>query len=416
VTAAPGPGAASLSALVDTATPILVVRRSLGPLQHAVLAVSRSAGRLGIPVYAVLERPHEPAGRSRYLCGGFELQPGLPDEDWLERLVELGRGIGRPVLLPIDDAAAVTVGDHEDRLVEHFLLAPQPPGVRRRLSSKRELHALCLQLGLATPASSFPVSEEELVVRAEELGYPVVLKRAESWFPPRFPGAPSVAIVHTRAELTDAYARMESDVHPQLMVQEYVPGPSDSVWMFNGCFDADSRLLCGFTGRKLRQRGPDAGPTSLGVCARNEEVVDAARRLMAEVGYRGIVDMGFRYDGRDGSYKLLDVNPRLGSTFPLFTSLGGIDVVRALHLDLTGRRVPASETADGRTWLDEPHDFGTALLLVRRGSLTPRAWLSSLRGVDELAWWARDDLRPFRAMALRLVPYAIGGLLRRLRA
>ena len=39
---------------------------------------------------------------------------------------------------------------------------------------------------------------------------------------------------------------------------------------------------------------------------------------------------------------------------------------------------------------------------MRSGELTPRAWLASLRTVDETAWFARDDLRPFGLMCLRM--------------
>jgi D-aspartate ligase len=48
---------------------------------------------------------------------------------------------------------------------------------------------------------------------------------------------------------------------------------------------------------------------------------------MQEIGYSGIVDIGYRYDRRDGEYKLLDVNPRVGATFRLFVDSNGMDVV-----------------------------------------------------------------------------------------
>jgi hypothetical protein len=38
----------------------------------------------------------------------------------------------------------------------------------------------------------------------------------------------------------------------------------------------------------------------------------------------------------------------------------------------------------------------------RRGELGPRAWARSLRAVDETAWLARDDWRPFGLMCLRM--------------
>jgi len=48
-----------------------------------------------------------------------------------------------------------------------------------------------------------------------------------------------------------------------------------------------------------------------------------------------------------GAYHLLDFNPRPGAQFRLFTDRAGTDVVRAQHLDLTGRAVPAGVAAYG---------------------------------------------------------------------
>ena len=49
----------------------------------------------------------------------------------------------------------------------------------------------------------------------------------------------------------------------------------------------------------------------------------------------------------------------------------------------------------------------------RRGELGLRSWVRSLRGVDEAAWLARDDLRPFGLMCARM---AWRGVTRRLPA
>ena len=64
--------------------------------------------------------------------------------------------------------------------------------------------------------------------------------------------------------------------------------------------------------------------------------------------------------------------------------------------------VPVSEQVTGRGFIVENYDPISALAQVRSGRLTPLAWLSSLRTIDETAWFARDDLRPFGLMCLRM--------------
>jgi predicted ATP-grasp superfamily ATP-dependent carboligase len=116
---------------------------------------------------------------------------------------------------------------------------------------------------------------------------------------------------------------------------------------------------------------------------------------MKVLGYRGILDIGYRYDARDGQYKVLDINPRIGSTFRLFTAENGLDVARALYLDLTGQPVPESNVREGRKWLVEVEDFKSCVEYHRRRQLTLREWVRSFRGVEESAVFALDDMRPF---------------------
>jgi D-aspartate ligase len=177
------------------------------------------------------------------------------------------------------------------------------------------------------------------------------------------------------------------------------------VWMFNGYFDESSECRLRFTGKKIRQSPPYTGATTLGVCEANPAVEQDTVRLMKAVGYRGILDIGFRFDERDGQYKLLDVNPRIGGTFRLFVGPNGMDVLRAMYLDLTGQPVPSTSLPEGRRWIVEPLDVLSSITYRRRGDITLPGWVRSLRGVREAAWFARDDPLPFVLLWLGTVFY-----------
>jgi predicted ATP-grasp superfamily ATP-dependent carboligase len=398
------PHANDAFAKVDTSVPIFILRRRLTGFQHGALGVARSAGRLGIGVYGVYAKRRDPAGRSRFVRGRVTLSERAPTEEWLEALLGAGRKLGRAVLVPMDDASAVFVGDHADILRESFLFPDLPNSLLRRLSNKKELHDLCRTLDIPTPEHALPTDEDELVALAADVSYPVVAKRAASWLGSFDDDAPSVFVANDAAELLSAYRRMQSPQAPNVLVQEYIPGRADAIWMFNGYFDARSDSRVAFTGQKLRQCGPDRGPTTLGICSSNQAVADMIRRLVKEVGYRGIIDVGFRYDERDGRYKLLDVNPRIGSSFRLFVGDNGLDVLRALYLDLTDQPVPATVPRVGRKWIDEPHDLVTTFQLARRDGFRELEWRRSLHGIEEAAWFARDDLRPVVSFWAATIP------------
>jgi len=404
--------------VADASTPAVVLIASPEPLLHGAMGVVRSLGRLGIPVYVASDGRPMPTDRSRYLAGSFTVVYDQAEPArWVEELAGVGRSLGRrAVLVPIDDLGALAVNDHADRLAEWFLFPRPDPGLARTLASKRELHLLCRRLGVPSPETVFPQDRRDVLGFLERARPPVVVKAIDPLLLYQRPGARSVMVAHSRQELLDIYDRMEVPERPNLMLQEYIPGGPESIWMFNGYLDRRSRCLVGFTGTKQRQCLPHTGPTSLGICRANPVVEQATTELLAAVGYQGVVDLGWRYDARDGRYKLLDVNPRIGGTFRLFVASNGMDVARALYLDLIGQPVPAAAARDGRKWLVEPNDLQASLLYWREGALTPGQWLGSLRGVEEAAWFARDDLAPFLAMCRSAAAMAAAKAVRSSRA
>jgi D-aspartate ligase len=386
--------------VADTSVPAVVLTVSPSPLLHVGLGVIRSLGRLGVPVHAVHPPSPTPADRSRHLAGRTvaSLDDGAPKR-FLDDLLEVGRGLGRrSVLIPVDDRGALFVADHAEALKERFVFPDQDPALAHGLANKRELHLLCERLDVPTAETLFPESRDEVLAYVGRARFPVVVKAIDPRLLAQREGAKSVVIVQDAAELLDLYDALEVPGQPNLLLQEYIPGGADSVWMFNGYFDGRSDCLVAFTGTKLRQCPPHTGATSLGVCLSNPVVEETSKEFLRAVGYKGIVDLGHRYDARDGRYKLLDVNPRIGGTFRLFVGTGGIDVARALYLDLTGQPVPASRARDGRRWVVEHNDLLASARYRRRGELSLGTWVRSFRGVREGAWFARDDPGPFAAM------------------
>jgi predicted ATP-grasp superfamily ATP-dependent carboligase len=223
-------------------------------------------------------------------------------------------------------------------------------------------------------------------------------------------------ITRTREELLALYDRYEDPSHPNLMLQEYIPGSDDSVWMFNGYFNDKSECLFGITGRKIRQAPVYTGATSLGICLKNEVVDETTKRFMKDIGYKGILDIGYRYDKRDGKYKVLDINPRIGTTFRLFVGKNGLDVARVEYFDLTGQRVPTSQIIEGRKWLVEEADLVSSIRYFHDRNLTFGQWAKSYRGLQETAWFAGDDILPFFAMLARFARQTVSQVVARARA
>jgi D-aspartate ligase len=373
---------------VDPDTPVVILHSSReGFPQHGVLGVVRSLGRLGIGVRLASPTPDGIAARSRYLEGWISWSPDGAGA--LDRLVgSVDRGSRVPLLVPTDDRAVVYAEAHAEALGTAFQVVA-PPGASDLLD-KRRLAERCERLGVPAPVTVEAWTLEEVEAFVEQSEPPIVVKADVDALAAGV--GRSVVVASTRDEVLRQAARFEGR---RLLLQEYIPGRPDQVnWMFDAYLDGSSRCLFGATGRKLHQYPAGSGMATYAVSGWNEEVASVALRLLDGVGYVGPVDIDLRFDERDGRYKVVDVNPRVGGSFRLFVASNGMDVVRAMYLDLTGREVPTSDVADGRCWFVETHAMASLVAYRREGWLTYRSWVRSLRNVEEGALWGSDDLRP----------------------
>jgi predicted ATP-grasp superfamily ATP-dependent carboligase len=387
--------------LADWKVPALIVKIGHYPVHLGGLGAVRTLGRLGVPVYVVSEDAFTPAALSRYCADRFVWRTTSWDDPEVlaAGLQDIGRRIGRrSVAIPTDDEAATLIAEHAHELSQYFLIPNIRPDLPRQLASKHELYRLCCQHDVPAPASVLLSTVDEVTAFTEQATFPVVAKNAKPWVRRRAPVVEGTTVLHTPPELL-ALARA-GDEEFSLLVQEYIPPAYAEDWIVDLYSDGNSDSLV-FTGVKVRSWPPHVGTTSCAYAVANPMLANMARRFCEEIGFEGIANLDWRLDRRDGQYKLVDFNPRLGNQFRLFQTTAGIDVVRALHLGMTGRSVPVGEQVSGRKIVVE--HFELPARLAYRKSTTYSAPSAPVRATStELAWAARDDPVPFLAMWPRL--------------
>lgn len=393
---------------LDTSRPVVILDPG-----DAGFEAARSLGRLGVPVYGVLADTAAPGARSRYWRAKYQWDLSAASApNSVEWLTDLASSLGtQPILIPVNDASCLFAAEHAPALGDAYLFPDQPSGLPGSLSSKKGMYDICRRHGIPTPETIFPQNRDDVLAFLEGAVFPVMVKGIYT-FALRERTGVTMVIVEDAQSLLEAYDRMETPYAPNLMLQEYIPGGAEDVWMFNGYFDRASDCLFGVSGQKLRQYPAYVGRTSLGVCVQNEEFCSQVQGFMKTLGYRGVLDIGYKRDTRTGEYKLLDVNPRVGMSFRLFVDRVGMDVVRALYCDLTGQPVPTGAFPEGRKWIVEDNDVVSSIRYFRDGQLGVGQWLRSFSGVEEGCWFVRDDLSPFVARLSRVIQGASGQIVR----
>ena len=314
------------------------------------------------------------------------------------------------ILIPMDDLSAISVAENAKALSRWFLFPQLAWDLPRQLANKASLYSLCVRLGIPCPRSVVPHSVDDVREFVDHSAFPIVMKPAEQWSlvnEQRY----NPVVIHNRETLFEIYERCKRKETSAMILQQYIAGED---WIYHGYCNSETNSYLSFTGKKLLDYPAGAGSTAVGLSLHNEEFCSQAEFFLKAISYSGICDMDWRLDKRDGRYKILDYNPRIGLNFRMFETSAGIDVVRAQHLNLTGRSIRGSPMVEGRLLTVESLYFLSTIHGGRRSILRIDAFIDPLTVTRELAWWSSDDPLPFFVMGIRLMFRFIMGRLRRI--
>jgi len=295
------------------------------------------------------------------------------------------------VLFPTSDESAALLSKFHALLSRRFRVSTPVWDVLRWAYDKRLTYKLAAEQQVDYPHTIYPACEADLARASCAL--PGILKPATHATTNRFT-ADKAWPVDSREELLVRYRQARELIPPDLiLVQERIPGGGESQFSY-AALCCDGQPIASLTARRTRQYPIDFGYSSSFVETLDvPEIVAPSRRLLAAIRYTGLVEVEYKFDARNGRYKLLDINPRLWTWAPL-GARAGIDFPYLLWQMLLG--LPVQEKV-GRTdvrWVRMITDVPAAIHEMARGRLSPGAYVRSLRSPLEFSVTALDDPLP----------------------
>jgi predicted ATP-grasp superfamily ATP-dependent carboligase len=302
------------------------------PEFHGTLAAVRSLGREAIPVTTAGPSRFGMSAWSKYATRSVLSPPVRDTARFLRWLQEFGRQHEKHVLLPTCDDTAWLYSRHRSELSELFYMNSPDIGVVHSLLHKGLLARMAADVGLVTPRTWFPDSEESLARIAFEARFPVVIKPVtQVLFESRIKGYR----VFRKEDLAAAYRAFAALRHDPVlaaydpsavrpMVQEYYPAASvKGVYSISGY--ARGGRVCGARGQRKVLTRPR--PMGVGICFEEAAVdtglVAGLERLVQRAGFSGVLEAEFIDVEREPV--LIDFNPR-------FYNQMGFDLARGVPL------------------------------------------------------------------------------------
>jgi predicted ATP-grasp superfamily ATP-dependent carboligase len=179
-----------------------------------------------------------------------------------------------------------------------------------------------------------------------------------------------------------------------VVAMEFIPGGDERYCSYYTYIDEAGAPLFHFTKRLLRRHPANEGGATYHITDWNPEVAKKGLRLFRHIGLRGLGNVEFKHDPRDGELKLIDVNARYTAGNALVT-LSGIDQALLSYSQLTGWPYAASQNyRQGLVMWDPIPDFLAFCALRSRGEITPTQWFRQVARVDTTPVYDLHDPLP----------------------
>lgn len=385
----------------DAATPALVLGTGI-----TVLGVIRGLGKAGIRTYCLSSRLS--FLQSSRFCHTLPedigtLSSGDNLTEFLQKLP-----FDRAILIPCSDEWVMACAKLDEPLRSRFPTSQPSAGTLDLLVDKGGLEKLLSEKGMPHPRTMILESEDDLQSLPDDFFVNAFLKpcNSERFFKTYWVKA---FRVKSREDAIERYRRIRQK-GLEMVIQEYIPGPSDNHYFIDGFVDRNGRICTTFARRRIRMYPPDFGNSSFMTTIPLQEVsgaVDTLTKMFEAIKYRGIYSAEFKKDDRDGRYCLLEVNARPW-WYIWFTEISGIPISEMAYRDALQMEVtPVTDYKPGVSLVYPYYDLYICWRMNRQGRLKLTTWIKQWATAKQAVFSLSDPMPSIR--------WFFGEILRRLR-
>lgn len=228
-----------------------------------------------------------------------------------------------------DDYASLLI-DLRDKLPANCIAPYISPALRDRLVSKADFYRMCERYGIPYPrtfCADGPLPADALSPQALGFSYPVIVKPSSSilyWKHP-FDGMKKVYTADTPEQAAALLEQIYGAGYPDaVLLQDRIPGDDSRMRVLTAYCDRNGqvkRMCLGHVG--LEEHTPKAlGNHAAIITEYNEPLMQTLRAFLEEIGYTGFANFDVKYDSRDGSCRVLEINLRQGRSNYYMTGAG----------------------------------------------------------------------------------------------
>jgi biotin carboxylase len=249
------------------------------------------------------KRYYVPSPVEDWRAGRIQKENTETEEAYIQAVLRICEEEKIDTIFPSFDPHVYVFSKNKERFERLGILIPIPDydSVIIPLDKYRTIQA-AQEVGFPCPETYLPESEEDLKRIADELGFPLIIKR-------RFTaGGRGMHLVKDLSELMDKVPLGGQD-RGRLLIQEYIPARlRDDIGITLDRIGEVKMVFC----RKALCRLTRFSPVVVVDSPLSHPYAADAARMVQKLGWWGGITVQTRIDSRDNIPKLTEINPRIG--------------------------------------------------------------------------------------------------------
>lgn len=241
---------------------------------------------------------------------------------------------GKLLIIACGDTYAELVSKHKPELSAHFICPYVDYDLLRRLNNKESFYQVCDEYDLPYPATKIVTKAmyESGVAISAPFEFPIALKPTNSveWLNIHFEGRKKAFTIHSQVELNDVIGKIyDNGYTSDIILQDFIPGDDSNMRVLNAYVDQHHHVKMMCLGHPLLE---DPTPAAIGnyvaiLPEYNAGLYQRMQKFLEDIKFTGFANFDMKYDRRDDTFKLFEINIRQGRS-SFFVTLNGYNLAQ----------------------------------------------------------------------------------------
>jgi predicted ATP-grasp superfamily ATP-dependent carboligase len=356
--------------------------------------IIRALSPYGIKIYMVTKDEKSFVTKSRFVNSSIVIDPN--DENFVASLKKWVKNEihQQAVLMVTEDLYLDILAKQYDQLLPEMKPTFPDWSIASLVRNKCRTLRIAKNLGIPIPQTKYITSQSlmfDLLEKGLEIQYPVLIRPERS------------NIYKTRGILCKTSDELITEFRKyngfggRMLLQEYIPGGEENLVNVSVFANSNEEPIAIFMNRKRRSLGK-FGPGTLVSSTWSDDLSEYTTKLIKKIGFSGYSEAEFKFDKRDGKFKLIEINGRI-SMLNSHALRCGINLPYLMYMDAINRplepmKTLAKQYPESIIWWNLPFDI--VGVLKDRSFLKPITLVKQLQGKGYIVEpWNLVDPAPF---------------------